>query len=132
MWLATLVYGKQARETGLGPSIMAPTTMSSRAQEHAPTQELLELQRQIEESVSSLRHPVVAENEEILFDLTVASWRLSVQFGKLLLEVWTSARTLARRVEAIAYGDEGRLGLFVRPSATRGSTTLEFRELRGP
>jgi len=90
---------------------------------------LRELQSEIESFVNSLSHPIVAEEDAVLFDLTAASWRLTVQFDKLLLEVWNAARTIVRRVEEIAYRDRGKLGLFVRKAGGRGTTTLEIREL---
>lgn len=86
------------------------------------------LQGEIETFLKSLRHPVVVEEEVTLFDLTAASWRLSVDFGKLIFEAWNPARSVVRRVEEIAYRDRDRLGLFVRKSAGRESSTLEFRE----
>ncbi len=87
------------------------------------------LQLEIETFVRSLRHPVVVEDEEELFDLTAARWKLSVEFGKLLLEVWNDARSMGRRVEEAAYRDRGRLGLFVRKPGARQSSTLELRDL---
>jgi len=87
------------------------------------------LQSEIEAFLRSIAHPIVAENEVELFDLTAASWRLSIEFGKLLFEVWNPARSLVRRVEEIAYRDRGRLGLFVRQPGGRASVTLELRDL---
>ena len=89
------------------------------------------LQGEIETFLKSLRHPVVVENEVTLFDLTAASWRLGVDFGKLIFEAWNPARSVARRVEEIAYLDRGRLGLFVRKPGGRETGTLEIRELAG-
>ena len=57
---------------------------------------------------------MVVEDDEELFDLTAARWKLGVEFGKLLLEVWNDARSIGRRVEENAYRDAGKLGLFVR------------------
>ena len=86
------------------------------------------LQGEIESFLKSLRHPVVVEDEVTLFDLAAASWRLTVEFGKLIFEAWNPARSVVRRVEGIAYRDRDRLGAFVRKSAGRGTSTLEFRE----
>jgi hypothetical protein len=94
-----------------------------------PSDSLRELQKEIETFVRSLRHPVVVEDEEELFDLTAARWKLSVEFGKLLLEVWNDARSIGRRVEEAAYRDRGRLGLFVRKAGARETSTLELRDL---
>jgi hypothetical protein len=87
------------------------------------------LQREIEEFVRSLERPVLVEDEQELFDLTAASWRLTVGPGKLLLEVWNPARSISRRVEEIAYRDRARIGLFVRKPGGRETSTLEFRSL---
>jgi hypothetical protein len=86
------------------------------------------LQSEIESFLHSLHHPVVVEDAIELFDLTAASWRLKVDFGKLLLEVWNPARSIVRRVEEVAYRDRGRLGLFVRKPGGRESGTLELRD----
>ncbi len=94
-----------------------------------PDESLLELQSGIQRWIASLHHPVVVENDEELFDLTAARWKLSVEFGKLLFEVWNDARSIGRRVEEIAYRDAGRLGLFVRKPGGRETNTLELREL---
>jgi hypothetical protein len=90
---------------------------------------LSQLRTEIEAFLKSLRHPIVVENEEELFDLTAARWKLSVEFGKLLFEAWNDARSIGRRVEEIAYRDRSRLGLFVRKPGGRETNTLEFREL---
>ena len=87
------------------------------------------LREEIESFLASLRHPIVVENEEELFDLTAARWKLSIEFGKLLFEAWNDARSIGRRVEEIAYRDGGRLGLFVRRPGGRETTTLELRDL---
>src|SRR2546425_1030276 len=67
-----------------------------------------------------------------MFDLTAARWRMAVEFGKLLFEVWNPSRSIARRVEEIAYRDRGRLGLFVRKPGGRETSTLELRSLESP
>lgn len=90
---------------------------------------LRQLQNEIESFLKSLRHPMVVENEEELFDLTAARWKLSVEFGKLLFEAWNDARSMGRRVEEIAYRDRERLGIFVRKAGARETGTLELREL---
>lgn len=96
----------------------------------AESTKLRKLQDEIESFVRTQAHPVLAEDGAILFDLTAASWRLTIEHEKLLLEIWNPARSIARRVEEIAYQDRGRLGLFVRKAAGKGTTTLEIREMR--
>jgi hypothetical protein len=91
---------------------------------------LRELQTEIEAFVQLLRHPILVEDEVELLDLTAANWRLTVEFGKLILSAWNSGRSISRRVEEVAYRDRERLGIFVRKPGGRESTTLEFRELR--
>ncbi len=90
---------------------------------------LRHLQGEIENFLHSLEHPLVVEEEVELFDLTAAEWRLRLEFGKLVLEVWNPARSIARRVEDIAYRDRKRLGIFVRKPGGRETGTLEFRTL---
>ena len=93
---------------------------------------LLETQRELEAFVRSLAHPTVIEDEAELFDLTAARWKLTVEFGKLLFEAWNDARSIARRVEGIAFRDRGRIGVFVRKPGGRETGTLEFRDLEAP
>jgi len=88
------------------------------------------LQGEIESFIRSHPHATLVEDESELFDLAAASWRLTVEFDKLLLEVWNPARSMVRRIEEIAYRDRGKLGLFARRPGGRGTTTLEIRELR--
>jgi hypothetical protein len=91
---------------------------------------LRELQTEIEAFLQLLRHPILVEGEVELLDLTAANWRLTLEFGKLILSAWNSGRSISRRVEEVAYRDRERLGIFVRKPGGRESTTLEFRELR--
>jgi len=91
---------------------------------------LRELQTEIEAFVRLLRHPILVEGDVELLDLTAANWRLTVEFGKLILSAWNSARSISRRVEEVAYRDREHLGIFVRKPGGRESATLEFRELR--
>jgi hypothetical protein len=86
-------------------------------------------QQEIETFVRSLAHPVVVEDEVELFDLASTRWSLTLQFNKLLFEAWNQTRTLARRVEEVAYRDGDRLGVFVRKPHARETSVLEFREL---
>jgi len=75
---------------------------------------LRELQRDIENLLQQIHHPVLVENEVALMDLTAAQWRLTVEFGKLIFSAWNSAKSFTRRVEALAYRDRDRFGIFVR------------------
>jgi len=86
------------------------------------------LQKEIESFVQGLSHPILVENDAQLFDLTAANWRLSVEFGKLILNVWNSGRSIARRVEDVAHCDHDRLGVYVRKPGGREASIVEFRE----
>jgi len=92
------------------------------------SESLHKLRDEIELFIKSLRYPVVVEDEAEIFDLSASEWRLTVEFGKLVFAVWNAARSLSRRVEDIAYRDAERLGLFVRKSAGRETSTLEIGE----
>ncbi len=84
--------------------------------------------REVEDFIRAANQPMLAESESLLLDLADHRWQISIQFGKLLLEVWTSGHSLAWRVDEVAYRDQGRLGLFVyRPGAHRVSA-LELRD----
>ncbi len=91
--------------------------------------DLRQLQEEIEDFIRSHSHPVVSEDEAVLFDLKSAGWRLTAEYDKLLFEVWNPDRSVARRVEAIVCRDHGRLGLFVRKSAGKAASTLEIRDM---
>jgi hypothetical protein len=93
------------------------------------TEALRALQAELESFLKSLRHPIVAENEVELLDLTAAEWRLSIEYGKLIFTAWNAARSISRRLEEAAYRDRGRMGVFARKPGARESGTLEFREL---
>ena len=93
---------------------------------------LLAMQQELETFIHSLRHPIVVEDEVELFDLTAARWKLTVEFGKLLFEAWNTARSIARRVEDVAYRDRGRIGVFARKPGGRETGTLEFRDFEPP
>lgn len=95
----------------------------------ADPEAIRQLQSEIEGFLASLTHPILVEDEQQLMDLTASRWKLSAEFGRLLLEVWNQARSINRRVESIAYRDRGRLGLFVRKPGGRETVTLELREL---
>ena len=98
---------------------------------------LRSLQSEVEAFIQSLSHPAVIEDEVELFDLAATDWRLTLQFDKLLFEAWNPQRSVARRVEELAYRDGDRLGLYVRRPHARDANVMEFRELhlarrRGP
>ena len=88
-----------------------------------------ELQSEIETFLQGLEHPVLVEEGVELLDLTATEWRCAIEFGKLMFHAWNPGRSIARRVEEIAYRDRGRLGLFVRKVGGRETITLELREL---
>src|SRR5438128_2532102 len=55
---------------------------------------LRQLQEGLEGFIQGLDHPVVVEDDIELFDLTSAQWRLGVEFGKLVFEAWSPARSI--------------------------------------
>ncbi len=89
---------------------------------------LAELGRELEDFIRSLAHPIVVEDEEELFDLSAAEWRISIQFGKMIFEAWNASRSIRRRIEELAYRDAARIGVFSQSSRTGLTTTLEFCE----
>jgi hypothetical protein len=89
-----------------------------------------QLRREIESFLASLDRPLLLEEGTELFDLSEAHWRVTLEFGKLILQVWTSSRSITRRIEELAYRDHGRLGLFARRQGARQSSTLELRDAR--
>ncbi len=96
------------------------------------TEPLRELQSEINALLAQLHHPILVEDGVELMDLTAAQWRLNIEFSKLVFSAWNSGKSIARRVEALAYRDRDRFGIFVRKPGGRETTTLEFRELRAP
>lgn len=93
---------------------------------------LADLQGEIETFIRSLAHPIVVEKDIEIFDLTAARWKLSIEFSKLLFEAWNDSRSIARRLETVAYRDHGRIGVFARKPGGRETGTLEFREIIQP
>ncbi len=93
---------------------------------------LRQLHSEIEALLAQLRHPVLVENQAEVMDLKAASWRLKVEFGKLIFSAWIPGKSISRRVEEIAYRDRDRFGVFVRRPGGREIATLEFRELTAP
>ena len=89
---------------------------------------LRQLEAEIDGFLRGLDHPIVVEDGAELFDLTVADWRLALEFDKLVFEAWNDVHSVIRRVEGIAYRQEGRLGVQVRKQAGRETTTMELRD----
>ena len=88
---------------------------------------LRELREEIVAFVHALHHPVLAEAGGQSFDLTEMGWRLEVEFGKLLLELWGQGRSTVRRVEQ-AEPDGDRLRVLARKSRGAEPVVLEIRE----
>jgi hypothetical protein len=92
---------------------------------------LRELREEILAFVHALHHPVLAEGGGQSFDLTETAWRLEVEFGKLLLELWGDGRSAVRRVEQ-AEPDGDRLRIVARKSRGAEPVMLEIRERDQP
>jgi hypothetical protein len=60
-------------------------------------------------------------------DVSEARWRLEVEFGKLLLEVWSGSRSLVRRIEACER-DGSHMRLRARKPGGAEPVMLEIRE----
>lgn len=88
---------------------------------------LKEVQNEAENFLRSSSDLVLLEDGIRIMDIASSEWRLAIEFGKLMFEVWHPGRSFGWRVEDIAYRDGGRLGLFVRKPGGRGTSTLEFR-----
>ena len=93
---------------------------------------LQNLKAEIEGLLGGLHHPVLVESGIASMDLRAAQWRLTVEFGKLIFSAWNPSKAISRRVEAVAYRDHDRFGIFVRKPGGRETGTLEFRELHAP
>jgi hypothetical protein len=89
---------------------------------------LCQLRKEIETFLTSLRHPVLVEDELELLDLAAGQWSVTLEPRGLLLQAWSSGRSISRRIEKLAYRGRGRLGVLVRKAGGREPATLEFRE----
>ena len=95
----------------------------------ASAESLRQLQKEIETFLTSLRHPILVEDELELLDLTAGQWTVTFEPRGLFFQAWSPGRSIVRHIEQLAYRDHGRLGVFVRKPDGRQSATLEFREL---
>ncbi|MGH9469636.1 MAG: hypothetical protein ACRD1N_04745 [Terriglobia bacterium] len=94
-----------------------------------PDPSLLEnVRREADQFIRAASDLVLIEGDAKVAVLAGHEWRLAVEFGKLMFEVWSPGRSLAWRIESIAYRSTGRLGLFVRKPGGRETITLELRE----
>jgi hypothetical protein len=87
-----------------------------------------QLQKELEIFLTSLRHPVLVEDELEVLGLTPGQWSLTLEPRGLLLEAWSPRRSVSRRIQQLAYRRRGCLGVFARKPGGREFTTLEFRE----
>ncbi|MGH9378324.1 MAG: hypothetical protein ACRD1I_05940 [Terriglobia bacterium] len=87
---------------------------------------LLEIKAEIESFLCNHPGAILFEGGEEVIDLSSAEWRVSSEYGKLLLEAWNGARSVVRRVEDIACRDHDRLGLFVRKPGGRETVALDL------
>ncbi len=92
-----------------------------------PKDTLEDIRAEAEAFLRSDGHPAVFEDGLELFDPAIADWRLTIEFGKLLLESWQCGRSSLRRIEEVAYREATCLGLFVRKPGGRVTTVLELR-----
>lgn len=95
---------------------------------HSTANDLEKVRNEVESFVRSSHDLILLEEGVHTLDFAGNDWRLAVEFGKLMLEVWHPGRSFRWRVEGIAYRDDGRLGLFVRKPGGHGTAALELRE----
>src|SRR5207247_9038105 len=88
---------------------------------------LRQLQEGLEGFIRELDHPVVVEDGVELFDLTRAQWRLAVEFGKLVCEAWSTARSIVRRVADVASRTRGLLRVLARKRTSAAPTRPALR-----
>ncbi len=84
--------------------------------------------QELEDFIRRGKSLVVVEAGDPFLNLAHHDWKVSLQFGKLLLEIWRPGSSFAWRIDSVAYRDDGRLGLFVHKPGARETTTLELRE----
>ncbi|MGH9345607.1 MAG: hypothetical protein ACRD19_17805, partial [Terriglobia bacterium] len=72
---------------------------------------LLEIKSEIESFLRNQPNALMLEGGEEIIDLSSAECRVSIEYGKLLLEAWDGTRSLVRRIEDIACRDRDQLGL---------------------
>ncbi|MGH9404777.1 MAG: hypothetical protein ACRD3D_02945 [Terriglobia bacterium] len=93
---------------------------------------LLDIKAEVEDFLGAHANSVLVEDGAELMDLSRSTSRVSIEHGKLLFEAWNGARSIVRRVEEVAYRDQGRLGLFARRPAAREAGVLELRDGGSP
>ena len=81
-------------------------------------------QAAIESFLETSREPVLFEPGEQCIPLKPGNFALSLRAGKLMLEAWSEARNLARRVTGVTGDARGRLSLSVERFGRRAGTLL--------
>lgn len=114
------------RGPGSNPALRGWPTETGSPDDH----EALALCGDIEAFVRRLERPVLFENGVELFDLSGSEWRVGIAHGRLILEVWDSSRSVARRIEGLARRDRdpGRMSLVARRQNGCVATRLDIRE----
>ncbi|HTV57191.1 MAG TPA: hypothetical protein VMI06_20025 [Terriglobia bacterium] len=86
------------------------------------------LKQELEDYIYSASQPVLLDGDGPPLHLAAHEWQLTLQFGKLVLEVWNSEHSFAWRVDELAYRRDGCLGLSVRRPGAHRVNTLELRQ----
>jgi hypothetical protein len=86
------------------------------------------LKQELEEYIRSATRPVLVDGGGPPLQLAAHEWQLTIQFGKLVLEVWDSEHSFVWRVDELAYRHNGCLGLSVHRSGAHQVNMLELRE----
>ncbi len=89
---------------------------------------LEQVKREAEDFLRSASDLALIEEGAKLLDLAHYHWQITLQFGKLLLEVWNSDHSYAWRIEAISHQDGRRMRLLAHKPGGRGPITLELQE----
>jgi hypothetical protein len=87
---------------------------------------LLAVQTEIQNFIRRLSRPLLWSDEFGTLDLSQSEWRLSLEYGKLIFEVWNTARSLRWRVDGIFFRSLCRLGVMARKPGGREAAPLEI------
>src|SRR5579883_2242895 len=101
--------------------------MSARPDDH----NLEQVKREAEDFLRSASDLTLIEEGAKLLDLAHYHWQITIQFGRLLLEVWNSDHSYAWRIEAISHQDSHRMRLIAHKPGGRGPSALEIETSQG-
>jgi hypothetical protein len=94
---------------------------------HPDDNNLEQVKREAEDFLRSASDLTLIEEGAKLLDLAHYHWQITIQFGRLLLEVWNSEHSYAWRIEAIVHQDSRSMRLLVHRPGGRGPSALELQ-----